>query len=226
MTTETEAKPKPDYLGLLNAISLAESRAGLYLKAWAEVTADPELRRCLNLVAERETTHGHVFRQRIERLGFTLRDREDPTFNEKLRVYGSPARPDLEKIRYGRSEERAEGGADPLIAIEERARDESVDPLTRATLQWYVCEERDSGALLREAYARVEGQEASGANARETNGASAKSSTPEIDAVMQALSEGFGSMLKILTDIGEALGSRETEKKERAKTKAKEEKEK
>jgi hypothetical protein len=224
MTTETEAKPKPSYLGLLNAISLAESRAGLYLKAWADVTADPELRRCLNLVAERETTHGHVFRQRIERLGFTLRDREDPTFNEKLRVYGSPARTDLEKVRYGRSEEREEGGTDPLIAIEERAQDESVDPLTRATLQWYVCEERDSGALLREAYARIEGQGAPGA--KETNGSSARTSTPEIDAVMHALSEGFGSMFKILTDIGEALRARETEKKERAKTKAKEEKEK
>jgi hypothetical protein len=224
MTTETEAKPKPSYLGLLNAISIGESRAGLYLKAWADVTADPELRRCLNLVAERETTHGHVFRQRIERLGFTLRDREDPTFNEKLRVYGSPARSDLEKIRYGRSQDQGEGGADPLAAIEERARDESVDQLTRATLQWYVCEERDSGALLREQYARIEGQGAS--SAKESNGTSAKSATPEVDAVMQALSEGFGSMMRMLTDIGETLGAREKEKKERAKAKEKEEKEK
>ena len=27
---------KPPYLGLLNAIALAESRAGVYLTAWAE----------------------------------------------------------------------------------------------------------------------------------------------------------------------------------------------
>jgi hypothetical protein len=218
MTTEAEARPKPSYLGLLNAISLAESRAGLYLKAWADVTADPELRRCLTLVAERETTHGHVFRQRIERLGFTLRDREDPTFNEKLRVYGSPARSDLEKIRYGRSEERAEGGTDPLVAIEERANDESVDPLTRATLQWYVCEERDSQALLREQYARIEAQQANGTPAV---GASATSASPELDAVMQALSEGFGSILRILTEIGEALNAREKERKEKPQAKEK-----
>ena len=34
-TTTTE---KPRYLGLLNAISLAESQAGVYLEAWANAT--------------------------------------------------------------------------------------------------------------------------------------------------------------------------------------------
>ena len=82
-----EAPVKPPYLGLLNAISIAERNAGRYLKAWADVTPDPELRRALSLVAARETTHGEVFRQRIERLGFSLRDKR------RSRAGGAAARP-------------------------------------------------------------------------------------------------------------------------------------
>ena len=93
---------KPPYLGLLNRISIAERNAGRYLAAWAEMTPDPELARALGLVAARETTHGEVFRQRIERLGFTVREREDPTLAERLRVYGDPAVSDADKIRHGR----------------------------------------------------------------------------------------------------------------------------
>lgn len=158
MATETRAKP--DYLGLLNAISLAESRAGVYLKARAEVTPDPALKQALAFVAARETTHGEVFRQRIERLGFTLRERADPEFEGRLRLYSDPSIMDVGKIRhprYGRRSENAEvEGNDPLSGISARINDESVDALTRDTLRWFAAEERDSGALLREAYARAE----------------------------------------------------------------------
>ncbi len=160
MTTET--REKPDYLGLLNAISVAESRAGVYLKRWGEVTPNPELKKVLSLVAARETAHGEVFRQRIARLGFSLRVRDDPAFTEQLRVYGDPDRSDIEKIRYSRArdeepaDEPEKDRADPLDGIAARASDESVDELTRDTLRWYVHEERDSAALLREIYAYVE----------------------------------------------------------------------
>jgi hypothetical protein len=40
-----------------------------------------------------------VFRQRIDRLGFSVRDREDTRLAERLSVYGDPARSDLEKIQ-------------------------------------------------------------------------------------------------------------------------------
>ena len=83
---------KPSYLGLLNAIAIAERNAGVYLRAWADTTPDPELRRALALVAAREATHGEVFRQRIERLGFSLLDKDDPMLAERLRVYGDSAR--------------------------------------------------------------------------------------------------------------------------------------
>src|SRR5215207_5284628 len=120
MTEElaTETQAKPDYLGMLNAISLAESRAGVYLTAWADVTQDAALKQALAFVAARETTHGEVFRQRIERLGFTLREREDPDFEGRLHLYGDPSVSDVEKLRhprYGRRSENAE--SDPLAGI-------------------------------------------------------------------------------------------------------------
>src|SRR5262245_39840219 len=158
----TEPAIKPPYLGLLNAISIAERNAGEYLKAWADVTPDPELRRALSLVAARETTHGDVFRQRIERLGFALRETEDPSLAERLRVYGDPRLSDVEKVRF-RRRNGSEAGVDTFFAsIDERVADESVDQLTRDTLRWYVHEERDSRELLRAAYARVEESERAG----------------------------------------------------------------
>lgn len=154
----TEPGIKPPYLSLLNAISIAERNAGRYLKAWADVTPDPDLRRALSLVAARETTHGDVFRQRIERLGFSLHDKDDPELAERLRVLGDLARSDGEKIQSRRRDAAAEAGVDAFFAsLDDKVADESVDALTRDTLRWYVHEERDSRALLRAAYTRVEG---------------------------------------------------------------------
>lgn len=112
-----EPAVEPPYLSLLNAISVAERNAGRYLKASADVTPDPELRRALSLVAARETTHGDVFRQRIERLGFSLRDQDDdPELAERLRVLGDPARSDAEKVRSRRRDAAAEARVDAFFA--------------------------------------------------------------------------------------------------------------
>ncbi len=155
----TEEPIKPPYLGLLNAISLAERNAGHYLRAWADVTPDPELRRALSLVAARETTHGEVFRQRIERLGFSLLEKEDPSLAERMREYGDPARSDLDKVRSARRRQ-GDGRVDEIFAsLDAHVADETVDALTRDTLRWYVHEERDSRDVLRAAYARIESGE-------------------------------------------------------------------
>jgi hypothetical protein len=152
----TEEPIKPPYLGLLNTISIAERNAGHYLLVWAETTPDPELGRVVGLVAARETTHGEVFRQRIERLGFSLQDRDDPALAERLRVYGDRRLSDADKIRAFKRTPEAEAAVDAFFAsIDAHAADESVDALTRDTLRWYVHEERDSRELLRAAYARV-----------------------------------------------------------------------
>ena len=149
---------KPPYLGLLNAIAIAERNAGVYLRTWADTTPDPELKRALALVASREATHGEVFRQRIERLGFSLLDKDDPMLAERLRVYGDGARSDAEKIGAFRRSAVQEAEVDAFFAsLDARVADESIDALTRDTLRWYVHEERDSRELLRSAYSRVEG---------------------------------------------------------------------
>jgi rubrerythrin len=147
---------KPDYLGLLNRISLAERNAGIYLKAWADVTPDAGLRRALALVAARETTHAEVFRQRIERLGFSLIEHDDPEAVERTRVYGDAARSDAEKVAAARRRAAQFDAEEFFRSIDQRVADESVDSLTRDTLRWFVGEERDSRALLSVEYERIE----------------------------------------------------------------------
>jgi hypothetical protein len=204
-----ETQAKPDYLGLLNAISLAESRAGVYLKAWADVTPDPALRQALAFVAARETTHGAVFCQRIERLGFALREREDSDFDERLRLYGDATISDLEKIRhprYGRGSENEEGErTDPFAGINARINDEAVDPLTRDTLRWFVAEERDSGALLREAYARVEAQ--ANGHSKPTGGSNGNTQAVSADAqaIMACMTQGFAALQQSMAELAGAL---------------------
>src|SRR6266566_5189668 len=118
MTTETtESAAKPSYLGLLNAISLGESSAGVYLRAWADVAQDPDLKRDLSLVAQRETTHGEVFRQRIERLGFQLRAKDDPSIAKRAAFFGDPSISDAEKVRRTRGGEQREEGRDVIADL-------------------------------------------------------------------------------------------------------------
>jgi len=218
MTTEmaTETQTKPEYLGLLNTISLAESRAGVYLKAWADVTPDPALRQALAFVAARESTHGAVFCQRIERLGFTLREREDPDFEERLRLYGDPAISDLDKIRhprYGRRSDNGESeGTDPFAGINARINDETVDPLTRETLRWFVAEERDSGAVLREAYARVEARAGGEAEERSMNGGNghAPGISADAQAIMACMTQGFAALQQSIAELTTALARQGT----------------
>src|ERR1700748_1456909 len=86
-TTMTE---KPEYLGTLNAISLAESEAGVYLEAWANATDDEDLACCLRLVAARESSHGETFCRRIAELGFDLQPKQDAGAAARLAKYANP----------------------------------------------------------------------------------------------------------------------------------------
>src|ERR1700712_2089099 len=92
------AMEKPEYLGTLNAISLAESEAGVYLEAWANATDDEDLACCLRLVAARESSHGETFCRRISELGFELMPKQDPAAAARLAKYANPKVSDLEKI--------------------------------------------------------------------------------------------------------------------------------
>ena len=156
----TDKETRPHHVELLNAIAPAERRAGVFLKGWADKTPDPELQVCLSLVAARETSHDEVFKRRIEELGYTLVEEEDPSFDERLLVHCSDM-PDIEKIRYGRArqqrqQQQQQQGPTLRERYEAATTDETIDPLTRALFTWFAAEEADSRTLLAHAYAHVE----------------------------------------------------------------------
>jgi rubrerythrin len=145
------------YLELLNNIASGERRAGVFLQAWADTTPDPELRACLSMVANRETSHYQIFKRRIEELGYPWTDNQDPDFDERLKVNGSE-RPDAEKIRWGKARQAQRQGPTIRERYEAALADETVDPLTRSLLRWFADVEADSGARLRTLYERIEAQ--------------------------------------------------------------------
>src|ERR1700743_2146973 len=92
------AQPKPEYLELLNAISLGESAAGVYLEAWANATPDQELADALRFVAARESSHGEVFCRRLAERAHARAQRVDPEGAKRLARYANPKISDTEKI--------------------------------------------------------------------------------------------------------------------------------
>ncbi len=143
------------YLGLLNDIASGEKRAGIHLAAWAGQTQDPELKSCLSLVADRETSHYHIFKRRISELGHSWIENDAPDFEERLRVSSSEM-PYIEKIRWGKAQQAQRQGPTIRERYEAAIADETVDPLTRSLLRWFSDVEADSGSLLRQAYEAIE----------------------------------------------------------------------
>ena len=80
---------KPTYLGLLNAVAVAESRAHEYLTAWIKVTTDPDVCAVLTKVAAREGEHGMSFAKRINELGYELRTKADDSADKALAIVRS-----------------------------------------------------------------------------------------------------------------------------------------
>ncbi|HEY1710132.1 MAG TPA: hypothetical protein VGG10_17815 [Rhizomicrobium sp.] len=201
---QTSESGKPSYLGLLNAISLAETNAGVYLRAWADATPDEELACTLRLVAARETSHGQLFCRMISELGYELRQKPDPENAERIAKYANPKISDLEKIGPA----RAEVEKDPFGGIEKAMADGAYDPVTCNMLSWYICEERDSGKKLRAAYDKVRTR-ANGNGMAKTNGHGAMNSngaahgpSSDAQAIMACVSEGFARLEKTLERIG------------------------
>lgn len=198
---------KPRYLGLLNAISLGETQAGVYLRAWADATTDEELACTLRLVAARESSHGEVFCRRLCELGYELRQKVDPGAAERIARYANPKVSDLEKI--GRS--RNEVDKDPFAEIEQKMNEGFYDPLTCNLLNWYIGEERDSLKRLRAAYARVRAKAGEGskpvnganASARAANGSGDKAPhvSSDVQAIMACVVDGFARLERKLESI-------------------------
>ena len=148
---------KPEHLSLLNAICLQEGRAGVFLKSWSDNTQDAALKECLDFVADRETSHYHIFKRRIKELGFELVEEAYPDFSERLGLVSSDI-PDAEKIR--RLQELEQRQPKPTIRdrYEAATDDMAVDPLTRSLLRWFADVEEDSRSLMADIYSKVEGK--------------------------------------------------------------------
>ena len=138
---------KPSYLGLLNAVSLAESNAYCYLSEWAAVTKDPDVRRVLLTVAAREGEHGMTFAKRINELGYELFQRPDENLEKNLEIVRSDCS-DLEKMEALGFGSGADAEDKPDF-FDDFFKDHSIDIQTGEMLGRYIAEERDSGRLLR-----------------------------------------------------------------------------
>ena len=77
---------KPSYLGLLNAIAVAESRAHGYFTAWIATSPSAEVRAVLSTVAAREGEHGMSFAKRINELGYEVREKPDPEHDKRMKI--------------------------------------------------------------------------------------------------------------------------------------------
>lgn len=131
--------PKPTYLGLLNAISVAETKAARYFDAWVALTDDPEVRAVVKLVAVREAEHGLAFEKRVVELGYTLIDRPDPKAEAKLAYVSQPGISDLDRLEYlGYGAPRED---DPFGDF---MKDRTIDIETGALMGRYIAEERDT----------------------------------------------------------------------------------
>lgn len=143
---------KPSYLGLLNAIALAETEAEAYLNAWADVTPSDEVRLVLRTVAIREGEHGKAFAKRICELGFEVRPGQDAErLERRMKVAASTELSDaqkFEKLDVGPTPE----GDDIFAGM---FRDQNIDIQTGALLGRYIAEERDSNRMLRACRAAV-----------------------------------------------------------------------
>ena len=197
MGSEATTLQKPSYLGLLNAISLAESAAGVQLEAWADATPNAELACVLRLVAARERSHGDVFCRRIAELGFQLLRGPDPRAGEQLARLADPRISDLEKIPS-----RDDVEADPFADIRRRMAEGEFDAMTANLLTWYIAEEKDSARRLRDAYQAVR-TGGRGAKSRKTsddvNGPSA-----DAEALMACMTAGFARLEKTLEKLVKA----------------------
>jgi Mn-containing catalase len=200
----TETTTKPAYLGLLNAISLAESEAGVYLEAWANATDDEELASCLRFVAARETSHGELFCRRLDELGYSLRQKPDPKSAARLARYANPKISDCEKV----GPEREEGG-DAFADIKKAIADGVYDDMTCNMLQWYINEEYDSGRRLNKVYAKVR-EKAGMTSKKKANGANGHAAEMEAgpsadaQAIMACMTAGFAKLEKSLEKMAKA----------------------
>ncbi len=192
METNTATQQKPEYITLLNDISLGESAAGVYLEAWANVTPSADLACTLRFVAAREKSHGEVFARRLCELGYAVEKKPDPRRAALLAKFSNPDITDLEKT--GDPKDLA---GDPFADMRRRLAEGEFDPMTANLMSWYIAEEMDSLRRLREAYDCVRG-------ACETSAQPACGPSADAEAMMACMTAGFARLEKSLEKLAKA----------------------
>jgi len=143
---------KPSYLGLLNAIAIGESQAHAYLTEWIKVSPSADVRAVLSKVAAREGEHGMSFAKRINELGYTVLEKDDPGAAKRMAIACSD-RSDLEKMEaLGLG--RLDSGDKPDF-FDDMFKDHTIDIRTGELLGRYIAEERDSGRVLKDCYQQL-----------------------------------------------------------------------
>ncbi len=93
-----------------------------------------------------------AFAKRINELGFSVREKEDPTLAKKMEIACSDMS-DLEKAEaLGLGGERSPDAGDQF---DDMFKDHSIDIQTGALLGRYIAEERDSDRMLAGCYAAM-----------------------------------------------------------------------
>jgi len=139
---------KPTYLGLLNAVAVAELGGESLFKAWAAVTPNEDVRALLQTVALREAEHARSFAKRIDELGYSVLSKDDPGLPERIATAKSKKLTDREKFeKFGLTYRRK--GADIFTRF---FNDMTIDIQTGELLGRYISEERDTGRRLKACY--------------------------------------------------------------------------
>jgi len=186
----------PTYLGLLNAIALAESRAHCYFEAWVAVTPNPAVKEVLQTVSWREGEHGMAFAKRINELGYQLREKDDPRSDKAMAVASSDMR-DVEKfreLRLHRIGEEVLGFFDNVFA------DHTIDVQTGMLLGRYIAEEHDSARLLRQCYEALVAGEDSGDDDR----------SEAVDERLDLLTGQVESLCRAVDELRQIVGAQAT----------------
>jgi rubrerythrin len=140
---------KPTYLGLLNAVAVAELGGEELFKAWAAVTPSDDVRGVLETVALREAEHARSFAKRIDELGYSVRPKDDPGLPGRIATAKSKRLSDRQKFeKFGLTYDRE--GPDIFTRFFD---DMTIDIQTGELLGRYLSEERDTGRRLKACYA-------------------------------------------------------------------------
>src|SRR6185295_9852013 len=177
---------KPSYLGLLNAIAVAEAQAHDYLVVWADKTPSPDVRRVLLTVAAREGEHGMSFAKRINELGYEVRCTDDSNRRNAMELVTSN-RSDLKKMEKLKLH-TLDSGDKPDI-FDGFFKDHSIDIRTGELLGRYIAEERDSARLLRSCYEQLRAAEGADGDDASSTSESLESLDAKVDALCRAVDE-------------------------------------